>query len=208
MTKIKRPCVLEDQTVKLEFMASAMEAHGFVAIMADNIECALYSITNTEIDIISCDINLNPDDANDRFGVALSTLAAKMQPGIPIVVYSSHLFEDEISRDTKSIFATLLSKNMFHNNIDNNVEEIKKLALKHKKLRSLSNVRTSDIFSYDIFLRHNSKDKLAVRRLAIRLRKLGVVPWYDEWDSDSRKTLARGFGRNHRAHSVGRYYIW
>jgi hypothetical protein len=36
-------------------------------------------------------------------------------------------------------------------------------------------------FSFDVFLSHNSKDKVRVRRLAERLRAAGVRVWFDEW---------------------------
>ncbi len=36
--------------------------------------------------------------------------------------------------------------------------------------------------SYDVFLSHNSKDKPAVRNLAIELRKRGLKVWLDEDD--------------------------
>lgn len=36
-------------------------------------------------------------------------------------------------------------------------------------------------FTYEIFLSHNSKDRIRVRRLAERLRNAGVRVWFDEW---------------------------
>ena len=38
-----------------------------------------------------------------------------------------------------------------------------------------------DVFSYDVFLSHSSKDKPIVRRLAQRLREDGLKVWFDEW---------------------------
>jgi hypothetical protein len=37
-------------------------------------------------------------------------------------------------------------------------------------------------FSYDVFLSHNSRDKVAVRELAARLRSDGLRVWFDEWE--------------------------
>jgi hypothetical protein len=39
----------------------------------------------------------------------------------------------------------------------------------------------STAFQYDVFLSHNSKDKLRVRALAGRLRSAGLRVWFDEW---------------------------
>ncbi|HVZ39756.1 MAG TPA: toll/interleukin-1 receptor domain-containing protein [Candidatus Kapabacteria bacterium] len=39
----------------------------------------------------------------------------------------------------------------------------------------------SRAFLYDIFLSHNSKDKLRVRALAERLKGAGLRVWFDEW---------------------------
>src|SRR5262245_26091281 len=36
-------------------------------------------------------------------------------------------------------------------------------------------------FSYDVFLSHNSKDKVQVRKLAERLKGAGLRVWFDEW---------------------------
>lgn len=36
-------------------------------------------------------------------------------------------------------------------------------------------------FQYDVFLSHNSADKLRVRELAGRLRSAGLRVWFDEW---------------------------
>ena len=36
--------------------------------------------------------------------------------------------------------------------------------------------------SYDVFMCHNSEDKLEVRRIAMRLRSHGILPWLDEWE--------------------------
>jgi DNA-binding CsgD family transcriptional regulator len=38
-----------------------------------------------------------------------------------------------------------------------------------------------ELFSYDVFLSHSSKDKAVVRPLAERLREDGVKVWFDEW---------------------------
>ena len=38
-----------------------------------------------------------------------------------------------------------------------------------------------DNFPYDVFLSHNSADKPRVRRLAERLRAVGLRVWFDEW---------------------------
>jgi WD40 repeat protein len=35
---------------------------------------------------------------------------------------------------------------------------------------------------YDVFLCHNSEDKPAVKAIGERLKKLGILPWLDEWD--------------------------
>lgn len=39
----------------------------------------------------------------------------------------------------------------------------------------------SAIFQYDVFLSHNSVDKLRVRQLAVRLRAANPRVWFDEW---------------------------
>src|SRR5438105_2683320 len=39
----------------------------------------------------------------------------------------------------------------------------------------------SQAFSFDVFLSHNSKDKVRVRRLAERLQAAGARVWFDEW---------------------------
>lgn len=36
-------------------------------------------------------------------------------------------------------------------------------------------------FTYDVFLSHNSQDKLRVRKLAERLKEAGLRVWFDEW---------------------------
>lgn len=36
-------------------------------------------------------------------------------------------------------------------------------------------------FTYDVFLSHNSRDKLQVRKLAERLKEAGLRVWFDEW---------------------------
>src|SRR5215813_5357447 len=36
-------------------------------------------------------------------------------------------------------------------------------------------------FLFDVFLSHNAKDKLRVRRLAERLKAAGLRVWFDEW---------------------------
>jgi small GTP-binding protein len=40
----------------------------------------------------------------------------------------------------------------------------------------------ADLFKYDAFLSHSSKDKLIVRQIAERLKKDGVKVWFDEWN--------------------------
>jgi hypothetical protein len=46
----------------------------------------------------------------------------------------------------------------------------------------------------DIFLSHSSKDKVFVRELADRLTKLGVDPWFDEWELGVGDQLHRSIG--------------
>jgi TIR domain len=36
--------------------------------------------------------------------------------------------------------------------------------------------------SYDVFMCYNSEDKAPVRALALRLRREGILPWFDEWE--------------------------
>lgn len=36
-------------------------------------------------------------------------------------------------------------------------------------------------FKYDVFLSHNSKDKVRVRQLADRMKHAGLSVWFDEW---------------------------
>lgn len=38
-----------------------------------------------------------------------------------------------------------------------------------------------DMFSYDVFLSHNARDKPRVRALAERLKQAGLKVWFDEW---------------------------
>ena len=38
-----------------------------------------------------------------------------------------------------------------------------------------------ELFEYDIFLSHSSKDKAVVRDVAERLRRDGLKVWFDEW---------------------------
>jgi hypothetical protein len=38
-----------------------------------------------------------------------------------------------------------------------------------------------NVFQYDVFLSHSSKDKTVVRPLAERLRQDGLKVWFDEW---------------------------
>ena len=38
-----------------------------------------------------------------------------------------------------------------------------------------------DVFQYDVFLSHSTKDKAVVRDVAERLRKDGLKVWFDEW---------------------------
>lgn len=45
----------------------------------------------------------------------------------------------------------------------------------------LNNQKTEK-FSYDVFISHSSKDKLAVRELAERLKADGLRVWFDEWE--------------------------
>jgi hypothetical protein len=53
-------------------------------------------------------------------------------------------------------------------------------------------------FTFDVFLSHNSKDKVRVRRLAERLRGAGLRVWFDEWvirpGDDVYLTIERGLG--------------
>ena len=53
-------------------------------------------------------------------------------------------------------------------------------------------------FTYDVFLSHNSKDKVRVRRLAERLRGAGLRVWFDDWvirpGDDIYLTIERGLG--------------
>jgi len=37
-------------------------------------------------------------------------------------------------------------------------------------------------FKYDVFLSHNSADKAAVEKLALRLREAELRPWLDKWN--------------------------
>lgn len=39
-----------------------------------------------------------------------------------------------------------------------------------------------EIFAYDVFLSHSSKDKPVVCGLAQRLKKNGLQVWFDEWE--------------------------
>lgn len=39
----------------------------------------------------------------------------------------------------------------------------------------------SELFPFDVFLSHSSKDKAAVREAAERLRRDGLRVWFDEW---------------------------
>jgi len=40
---------------------------------------------------------------------------------------------------------------------------------------------TVEICRFHVFLSHNSRDKLAVERLAERLKRAGLEPWLDSW---------------------------
>jgi hypothetical protein len=42
-------------------------------------------------------------------------------------------------------------------------------------------MKTTTNFAFDVFLSHSSKDKVRVRRLAERLRSVGLRIWFDEW---------------------------
>jgi small GTP-binding protein len=42
--------------------------------------------------------------------------------------------------------------------------------------------KTAEVFAYDVFLSHSSKDKDVVRDLARRLRDDGLRVWFDEWE--------------------------
>ena len=39
----------------------------------------------------------------------------------------------------------------------------------------------ADSFTYDVFLSHNSQDKPQVRKLAERLKRAGLLVWFDDW---------------------------
>jgi hypothetical protein len=34
---------------------------------------------------------------------------------------------------------------------------------------------------FDVFLSHNSRDKPAVERIAVKLQRAGLQPWLDRW---------------------------
>ena len=40
----------------------------------------------------------------------------------------------------------------------------------------------SELFTYDVFLSHSSKDKDIVRLLADRLKNDGIKVWFDDWE--------------------------
>ncbi|MEH2182973.1 TIR domain-containing protein [Nostoc sp.] len=41
---------------------------------------------------------------------------------------------------------------------------------------------TDNQFNFDVFLCHNSEDKPAVIKIAQKLRELGILPWFDQWE--------------------------
>jgi len=43
-------------------------------------------------------------------------------------------------------------------------------------------METAQTDQFDVFLCHNSKDKPAVKKIGLRLKKLGIRPWLDEWE--------------------------
>jgi hypothetical protein len=59
------------------------------------------------------------------------------------------------------------------------------------------------IGEFDVFLCHNSEDKPEVRKIGVQLKKLGLLPWLDEWELRPgfswQESLQRELSRIHSA---------
>jgi hypothetical protein len=76
---------------------------------------------------------------------------------------------------------------------DEYLEEALSLAVQSQRASELGPVREASLRvrrslgDYDVFLCHNSKDKEAVKRIGIKLKERGILPWLDEWDLEPGK---------------------
>lgn len=76
---------------------------------------------------------------------------------------------------------------------DEYLEEALSLAVQSQRATELGPVLETSLKArrslgdYDVFLCHNSKDKEAVKRIGIKLKERGILPWLDEWDLEPGK---------------------
>jgi CheY-like chemotaxis protein len=174
---------IDDRIDTLRGVKRLMEAQGLSVIAASTFASAVRAIETKPIDVIICDINLNPANPNDRAGVHIAEYAKNARPGIPIIANTAYFGFSDFSRYEKSLFTKLYAKGGASlRELNTRVKEIRKLALDHRaSYKGAASNKTGHVF-YDVFLCHNSAEKPVVRRLAATLVKQGLRPWLDEWD--------------------------
>ena len=184
-SKADKPYVLliDDQVRRLDSFAELMQANGINVISVSDVDSALRAIKYADIDLVLCDINLDPRNATDKSGFRVAEFAAKARPGLPLVAYTGLFRATDFSKSEKSLFTKFYAKGgASPSEMTSRIKELRKIALRHRASLARGRERAASSVKYDVFLCHNSADKPLVRRLAKRLIEQGIKPWYDEWD--------------------------
>ncbi|MEO8657982.1 MAG: response regulator [Bryobacteraceae bacterium] len=101
--------IVEDQPETLATRRELFDTYGFQAIGARNISDALREFRATPtIDMLVTDINLDPENEEDRSGIELARNVRERRPLLPIVAYSGHF--DALDNSERSNFNDSLLK--------------------------------------------------------------------------------------------------
>jgi CheY-like chemotaxis protein len=104
--------VVEDQPALLESRMAQLAQHGVTAIGAERAEvaAAFLAAARRPVNLVIIDVNLRPDDPSDRSGLALARLMRTAGLDVPIVGYSAHFEEGQISAEDRREFHAWIEK--------------------------------------------------------------------------------------------------
>ena len=180
-----RPLILyiDDRADALDAFGQLMQESGINVFSANTLDSAIRAIKHADLDLILCDINLDPADPTDKSGFSIASFAASAQPGVPIVASTAFFAEAEFSVEEKSLFTRIYAKGTAApDDLVVRVKELRTLALEQRASVARARQKSRNHEAHDVFLCHNSADKPIVRRLARQLQTREIKPWFDEWD--------------------------
>ena len=186
--------LIEDDDEALDLRVDVLKKSGFEVLGSTSTFDALKRVTKSpEIDILITDICLNPSDPKDKSGLDLAEIVKKIQPGLPIIGYSSIYSESDLSSsEAQRTFTKVYSKKQSEKKSFS--EDLIRNAAQYRNRRKIVEDKP---LPYDVFVSYNSKDLKTVQQLYKELINCGLKVWFDreelppgsKWQDEIEKML-------------------